>query len=107
MGKGPVNEATHYIAEIPEYAFREAVWTLYEGCASGTGQREARAALDLVNEAEHPFRVGVRSSEGEWLAVAAGWSEGATYKVSFQLTSRRAPQFCIRMLLGSGNTSRS
>ena len=78
-----------YVDDVPPQGLRQAARDLSTKCRIPAGRGEIARALNLLAATSRPWTVGLKSRDGAWLSVAAGWFTGARAVMFFQLNDDR------------------
>ena len=78
-----------YLDDVPAQDLQQAARDLSTKCRIPSGRGEIARALSLLATTSRPWTVGLKSRDGAWLSVAAGWLTGARAVMFFQLNDDR------------------
>lgn len=83
------SEGHIYVEDVPLSEFRSAAFGLLQQKVIGADREGLSRALAMVAHARRPLLAGLRSTDGDWLSLVGGWSEGTRHVIFLQMNSDR------------------
>lgn len=83
------NAGHRYVESMDAGEFRRVALRLLQRSVVGATKSSVERALRLCQEAERPILSGLRSRDGEWMAILGGWCEEDRAIWFFQLNNDR------------------